>query len=178
MSPLLRGNRHLTSQQLRYHGYFFTSSAFTMIYDFLYDPATATTHLPWVYAALQTLTSMRAGDHITSSILAIQTTLRNINPCYEWLPHSATTETFEPPSTTALSPSHVPDIMNEASFPRAAFSSHWNFSQPEGPKTGGSNGSSEELLDFTQSNMGWDLDFSTMDLESFFSVYQSTDASL
>ena len=33
-----------------------------------------------------------------------------------------------------------------------------------------------ELLDFTQSDMGWDFDFSTIDCEAFFSVYQSNDA--
>lgn len=29
---------------------------------------------------------------------------------------------------------------------------------------------SEELLDLTMSDMGWDIDFSTMDLEAFFSI--------
>lgn len=32
-------------------------------------------------------------------------------------------------------------------------------------------GSGEDLLDLTQSDMGWDFDFSTMDLEEIFSVY-------
>lgn len=37
--------------------------------------------------------------------------------------------------------------------------------------TNASVGSGDELLDLTQSDMGWDFDFSTMDLEEFFSVY-------
>ncbi|KAF3017313.1 hypothetical protein E8E15_005528 [Penicillium rubens] len=48
--------------------------------------------------------------------------------------------------------------------------------KPGNPETGGSVGSGEDLLDFTQSDMGWDFDFSTMDLDAFFSVYQSNDA--
>jgi hypothetical protein len=51
---------------------------------------------------------------------------------------------------------------------------HWDTLQM--PETGGSVGSAEDLLDFTQSDMGWDFDFSTMDLEAFFSVYPSNDA--
>ena len=35
-------------------------------------------------------------------------------------------------------------------------------------------GSGEDLLDLTQSDMGWDFDFSTMDLEEIFSVYPGT----
>ncbi|KAJ5151569.1 hypothetical protein N7492_009864 [Penicillium capsulatum] len=163
-------------RQLRYHGYFMGSSAFTLIYGFLHDSAAAPAHLPWVYAALQSLTSMRAGDPITSSIAAIQTTLRNINPSYEWVPSSDAAGTFQSHSGGAMSAYQIPDVMNDTSF-MAAPPSKGNILQPEGPETGGSNGSGEDLLDFTQSNMGWNLDFSTMDLEAFFSVYQPVEAS-
>lgn len=54
-------------------------------------------------------------------------------------------------------------------------SSRWDFPLIEGPETVRSGGSNEDLLDFTQTDMGWDFDFSTMDLEAFFSVYQSAD---
>lgn len=37
-------------------------------------------------------------------------------------------------------------------------------------------GSSEDLFDFTKAGMGWDFDFSTMDLETFFSIDQSLDS--
>ena len=39
------------------------------------------------------------------------------------------------------------------------------------PMATASVGSGDELLDLTQSDMGWDFDLSTMDLEEFFSVY-------
>lgn len=54
----------------------------------------------------------------------------------------------------------------------------WAFPPFEGPETGRSGGSNEDLLDFTQSDMGWDFDFSTMDMEAFFSVYPPADNSM
>lgn len=180
-------------QQLRYHGYFLGSSSFTLIYEFLHDPNAATSHLPWVYASLQHLSTMRAGDPITSTIKAIRTVLRNINPAYEWSPcpggaenysalskqdvsllHASGNTQIQQPSPCAfdLSPNALPNPRLDI---QTAF---WNLPQFEGPETGRSGGSNEDLLDFTQSDMGWDFDFSTMDMEAFFSVYQSADASV
>lgn len=42
----------------------------------------------------------------------------------------------------------------------------------------GRSGSNEDLLDFTQCEIGWKSDFSTMDAEAFFSVYQPTNTSV
>ncbi|KAJ5979576.1 hypothetical protein N7481_006874 [Penicillium waksmanii] len=76
-------------KELRYHGYFMGSSVFTIIYDLLNDPSAASNHLPWAYATLQNLSTMRPGDPIQSTIGAIQAVLRNINPSYEWLPYAS-----------------------------------------------------------------------------------------
>ncbi|KAJ6115455.1 hypothetical protein N7486_001233 [Penicillium sp. IBT 16267x] len=174
--------------QMRYHGYFIGSSAFTLIYDLIHDTQAAATHLPWVYASLQILSAMRPGDPISSSIAAIQTTLRNINPSYEWLqgPNAGGNDPVGTGSNPYLS--RAQDTMdnqqaplNGLAFPSKSVlgpgpdlsPSHWSLPQLEGPDTVRSGGSNEDLLDFTQSDMGWDFDFSTMDLEAFFSVYQS-----
>ncbi|KAJ5931154.1 hypothetical protein N7466_006647 [Penicillium verhagenii] len=179
-------------KQLRYHGYFLGSSAFTLIYDLIHDTSAAAAHLPWVYASLQIMSTMRPGDPISSSISAIQTTLRKINPSYEWLqcPKAGDKNVFRDGDN-----SYAPltqDTMNHQQVPLTglAFSSQsllepgpdlpptqWNLTQLEGPETVRSVGSTEDLLDFTQSDMGWDFDFSTMDMEAFFSVYQSGDPS-
>lgn len=42
------------------------------------------------------------------------------------------------------------------------------------PMASTSVGSAEDLLDLRQSDMGWDFDFSTVDIEEFFSVYPNT----
>ncbi|CAG7966597.1 unnamed protein product [Penicillium olsonii] len=178
--------------QLRYHGYFLGSSSFTLIYEFLHDPSVAPVYLPWVYASLQTLSAMRAGDPIASSISAIQNVLSRINPSYEWMPyashhgrqprHSETATMRETSIANAASrPLHTglrDSSMEVSSVPPT---SPWSLPHLETmgmPDTGGSVGSGEDLLDFTQSDMGWDFDFSTMDLEAFLSVYPSNDTVL
>ncbi|KAJ5452561.1 hypothetical protein N7445_000744 [Penicillium cf. griseofulvum] len=172
--------------ELRYHGYFLASSVFTLIYEFLHNPSAAPVYLPWVYASLQTLSTMRAGDPIASTISAVQTILRNISPSYEWLPLLETTrDNVAPSGGTAIHQGLTPDRRHRSLLKNTAIPQHpspgmrpdiltspWNLPQvekPETPETGASAGSGEDLLDFTQSDMGWDFDFSTMDLEAFFS---------
>ncbi|KAJ5616538.1 hypothetical protein N7537_001652, partial [Penicillium hordei] len=179
--------------ELRYHGYFFGNSVFTLIYEFIHNPSVAPLYLPWVYASLQTLSTMRAGNPIASTISAVQTVLRNINPSYEWAPLLATTgDNFAPPGGTpvqrSLTPnrSHQPQLNNPAiphntslGVRSGILTSPWNLPQVEkleNPETGGSAGSGDDLLDFTQSDMGWNFDFSTMDLDAFFSIHQSNNA--
>ncbi|KAJ6078396.1 hypothetical protein N7467_008149 [Penicillium canescens] len=177
-------------RQLRYHGYFLGNSTFTLIYDFLHDANAAPVHLPWVYVSLQCLSTMRAGDPITSTISAVQTVLREINPSYEWSPYptigggqmvrQAATSQYQPGFN--LDHSNMP-MLHNSEFPQNTslgsrpdqLTSPWNLPQLEFPETGGSVALEDDLLDFTQADMGWDFDFSTMDLESFFSVYQSND---
>ena len=136
---------------------------------------------------------MRDGDPIKSTISAIQTVLRNLNPAYEWLPCPKPDNAYssgtgdQPAESLAFGISGGQyGILTEHPFsPNALFDStsnispsQWSLPQLEGPETGRSGGPSEDLLDLTQSDMGWNFDFSTMDLEAFFSVYQSVDASL
>lgn len=168
------------------------SSAFTLIYDFLHDPSAAASHLPWVYASLQTLSSMRAGDPITSTISAIQTVLRNISPTYEWVPYPKSDNSYSSGAGEETAGSHAIGVSGSqlgmlsehACSPNSLLGSmpdvplsQWTLPHIEGPETGRSAGSGEDLLDLTQSDMGWNFDFSTMDLEAFFSVYQSADTS-
>lgn len=40
------------------------------------------------------------------------------------------------------------------------------------------NGTAEDLLDLTEADMGWGFDFSTMDLEGFFSIYPTVDTTV
>ncbi|KAJ9489396.1 hypothetical protein VN97_g3869 [Penicillium thymicola] len=178
--------------ELRYHGYFFGNSVFTLIYEFIHNPSVAPLYLPWVYASLQALSAMRAGDPVTSTISAIQTVLRNINPSYEWVPLLATTgDNFVPPGGTPVQQGLTPDRSHQSQLNNPAIPQNPSIGMRSGilaspnlphmekrgtPETGGSAGSGDDLLDFTQSDMGWNFDFSTMDLDAFFSIYQSNDA--
>ncbi|KAJ5885511.1 hypothetical protein N7495_010021 [Penicillium taxi] len=168
-------------RELRYHGYFLASSSFTLIYDMLHDTTSAPTHLPWVYASIQCMSTMRVGDPIASTVSAIQTTLRSINPSFEWIAGPKPTSKYlEGPVEMTQHLEGEMDVANGFDLSEHALvgqqpdlpTSQWNFSQPEAPETGRSVGSSDDLLDFTQSDLGWNFDFSTMDLEAFFSAYQ------
>ncbi|KAJ5583150.1 hypothetical protein N7535_001770 [Penicillium sp. DV-2018c] len=180
-------------RELRYHGYFLGSCSFTLIYEILHNPDVAPVYLPWVYASLQTMMTMRAGDPVKSTISAVQTVLRKINPSFEWSPYSAPSgENIASLIGTTTQPGLPHDsrdrsLHNTLNVPQnpplgiwsGQPTSPWDLPQPSNlatPDTCGSMASGEDLLDFTQSDMGWDFDFSTMDLEAFFSIYQSNDA--
>lgn len=155
------------------------SASFTLIYDIIHNESTAAVHLPSVYAALQTLSTMRAGDPVASTITSIQTVLRKINPSYEWSAPFNTGSSIPPTGPSMIQASPVYDQAQH----------HDRNQQPpvpadHAPKTLGTSlanflnvptmempmASGEDLFDFTQADMGWDFDFSTMDLETFLSV--------
>ncbi|KAI2786972.1 hypothetical protein POX_g09369 [Penicillium oxalicum] len=129
---------------------------------------------------------MRAGDPIESTISATQTVLRKINPSYELFmcanqhtplnndPSAAVSAALGNPGSQPIDwlsanpmSFQSPFINKNSEIPMP----QWNSQDLEGPETGRSAGSTEDLLDFTQSDMGWNLDFLTMDLETFFSTY-------
>lgn len=140
---------------------------------------------------MQNLATMRAGDPVTSTISALQTVLCKIDPSYGWASYSSTVgrQIAQPEMITATQQGLPHKRTNSSILNDSALSqnpsfgyrpdlpvSPWSLPQLDMPETGGSGGSGEELLDFTQADMGWDFEFSTMDLEAFFSVYQSNDA--
>ncbi|KAF7591672.1 hypothetical protein BBP40_001250 [Aspergillus hancockii] len=176
-------------RELRYHGYFLGSASFAIIYDLMHGKNLASTHLPWIYAALQSLSTMRPGDPIKSTIAALQTVLKKLNPTYEWVHPKRYASTMDQQSdTTRLYSADMPEpqtqSMPESSLPEVPLqplqsgnglpilSEFQNSSLQAGfNPPSGSLGSGEDLLDLTLSDMGWDFDFSTMDLETFFSIY-------
>ncbi|KAF9890472.1 hypothetical protein FE257_005877 [Aspergillus nanangensis] len=174
--------------ELRYHGYFLGSSSFTLIYDLMHGENLAPTHLPWIHTAIQCLSSMRAGDPINSSIGAIQTVLRKLNPSYEWVPPSIVKNDAYgygqgpapmrqgPINATKNVETTIPETLPTEYAVGGAGLPTWSDMQGgllagDMPPASASIGSGEDLLDLTLADMGWDFDFSTMDLEAFFSVY-------
>ncbi|KAK1149646.1 hypothetical protein N8T08_005198 [Aspergillus melleus] len=167
-------------RELRYHGYFLGSASFALIYDLMHGENLASTHLPWIHATLQCLSSIRAGDPIQSTIGAIETTLKKIHPSYEWVAHPGIKSqgpVIDPVANDVRPPSmadHQGSIVADGSLadPMAAglpMLSDFQGNSLQDDIHPASVGS-EELLDLTMSDMGWDIDFSTMDLEAFFSI--------
>ncbi|KAL4778649.1 hypothetical protein BJX76DRAFT_366061 [Aspergillus varians] len=178
---------------IRYHGFFLSSSCFALIFDLIHGQALASSHLPWAHATLKALSSMSQSDAIQASFLAIQTILKQIDPAYEWVPEAETSNPLHanrtPTVTRPYSMTTSQDTPNLQSTPSTSSpgrsQSHpflYDFQgNPLGQSmnmlaTSGSSASGEDLLDFTLSDVGWDFDFSTMDLETFFSVSPAFDA--
>lgn len=177
-------------QELRYHGFFLGSACFALLYDLIHDEYASAPLLPWIHAGIWCLSTMRVGDPIESSISALQTILRKLNPAYEWVPakqkkdhHSLDAMSSIPDHQSSEYTPNEPGLSILQTLPGEQIPNPGLPSLPdlEGimlpgdiPTATGSVGSSEDLLDLTQSDMGWDFDFSTMDLEEFFSVHPTT----
>lgn len=198
LSAAQRTMRHLCEasavnelvRELRYHGFFFGSACFTLIYDLLQDDNAATLHLPWIHACLQCLYTVQRSDPITSTITAIRTVLKKINPAYDLAPDQQTQGDFEPQDSISisaretsgvplynsqantLSPSHLRGTFPDFGPPVLLNFEHNNF---QDELRNGVDVIGNSPLDFTQSDIGWDLNFSTMDLEAFLSIYPTVD---
>lgn len=142
----------------------------------------APTHLPWIHATLHCLSTMRPGDPIKSTIASIQTILRKLNPAYEWIPHETRTRAQNPgteqdtdptSNKTSTQTNKIPEPY--ASEPLPVLSDFQDYSLEDDTSSASVGmGSGEEMFDFTR-DMGWDFDFSTMDLEAFFSSNPTLD---
>lgn len=175
-------------QEIRYHGFFLGSSSFALVYRLMYDEAAAASLLPWIHAGIWCLWSMRPSEPIDSSISALQTVLKKINPSYEWTPAKATRHQHNPESAASITTRPTSEIpansrglyeteqMLNNGFPLLPELDD-NLLPGEIPMVDTKFGNGEDLLDLTQSDIGWDFDLSNMDLEEFFSVYPSTDTS-
>ncbi|CAG8947103.1 unnamed protein product [Penicillium salamii] len=174
-------------KQLRYNGYFIGSSAFTLIYDLLHDAKAAPNQMLWIHTSLQTLFSMRAGDPVTSIISAIETVLKRIDPSYKRLlyPKADTgcgnLSEWNPVTQQDYADrySHFPSndrqvlLLNSSigAIPKSSMNQQ-NIPQLDVPKTMEAIESCQEFFAFTQSDVDQSFDFSTMNLESFFSLHQ------
>ncbi|KAL4815036.1 hypothetical protein BDW67DRAFT_191714 [Aspergillus spinulosporus] len=174
---------------IRYHSYFLSSSCFALIFDLIHGKDLAASHLPWIHATLKALKSMSPADAVEASIRAIETILKQLDPAYGWGTQTQTeprnpSYTFNQAHDAAITRSydvgstqrnhHSPSSMsNPGAGPDPLLYDFQGNSLDQGmhmPATTGSAGTGEDLLDFTLSDMGWDFDFSTMDLETFCSI--------
>ncbi|KAJ9226741.1 transcriptional regulator family: Fungal Specific TF [Paecilomyces variotii] len=178
-------------RELRYHTFFLSSATFTIIYDALHDEKAATTHLPWAHAALQCLSTMRPGDSVSTSISGLQSVLQQMNFPLDltaeqqvdgdsgnrWHYASQGTRGYDQTGNSMM------PIIPEASSDTVGLTPR---NLPVGDnitvngfnKSMDNNGTAEDLLDLTEADMGWGFDFSTMDLEGFFSIYPTVDTTV
>lgn len=154
----------------------------------MHDEAASKSLLPWIHAGISCLWSMRPSEPNDSSISALQTVLKKINPSYEWVSAKLAKHPYNPESAAAIPTRlssefpensrgpYVAEQMPNPGFPVLPELDD-NMLPGDIPMVGTKFGNGEDLLDLTQSDIGWDFDLSNMDLEEFFSVYPSTDMS-
>ncbi|KAM0561578.1 hypothetical protein ACHAPJ_002746 [Fusarium lateritium] len=162
---------------IKYHGFFIEGACYALAFDMLQEKKTAHRNLPWIHSGLRCLRSMMGTAGINAGQLPI--TIASI----EQMVRSAGFELKEPVesdkrqsqlqhSTLPGSPAPGPLSGGMGSEPAFTFPS-----MPFGfDVTGQLNGTSpvgmgpEETADFTAADVGWDIDFGTMNMEAFLSL--------
>lgn len=124
-------------------------------------------------------------------ISALQTVLQKMNPAYEWIPGQGANTGFgrERDPTLPIRGAPIDQNYNHqgnppshsnigetipAFGPPVLLSLEHNILQDELRNNDGVLDSGDPL-EFAQSDLGWGFDFSTMDLETFFSIYPTMD---
>ncbi|KAM0343592.1 hypothetical protein ACHAPU_008343 [Fusarium lateritium] len=162
---------------IKYHGFFIEGACYALAFDMLQEKKTAHRNLPWIHSGLRTLRSMMGTAGANPGQLPI--TIASI----EQMVRSAGFELKEPvdqsrqhsqPPHTSYSGSPAPGSSANGMGSEPAFTFP---SMPFGfDVTGQLNGASpagagsEDLADFTAADVGWDIDFGTMNMEAFLSL--------
>ncbi|KAJ4256735.1 hypothetical protein NW762_008831 [Fusarium torreyae] len=168
---------NILCHDIKYHGFFIEGACYALAFDMLQEKKTAHRNLPWIHSGLRCLRSMMGTAGVNAGQLPI--TIASI----EQMVRSAGFELKEPVesdkrqsqlqhSTLPGSPAPGPLSGSMGSEPAFTFPS-----MPFGfDVTGQLNGTSpagvgsEETADFTAADVGWDIDFGTMNMEAFLSL--------
>lgn len=185
---------------IKYHGFFIEGACYTLAFDMLQGSVSAHRNLPWIHAGLgclRTMISKRRSDKgqipITSD--AIKQMVLTVYPNLdldrggdaaavvqasqlqsegeEEVGGSSSSVAVTAP--TGLSGTAIPTSDGRAQMPIPSMPFTYPF-MPFGFDANGnvSNTSpdmrSDEQIDFTAADVGWDIDFGTMDMEAFFSL--------
>jgi hypothetical protein len=184
--------------EIRYHGFFIEGACYTLAFDMLQASVSAHRNLPWIHAGLgclRTMISKRRSDKgqipITSDAIKqmVLTVYPNLDlerrgdapiapqasqaqPENELEGNSNSNVSMTAP--TGLSGT-IPTSDGRVQMPIPSMPFMYPF-MPFGFDANGnvSNTSpdmrSDEQIDFTAADVGWDIDFGTMDMEAFFSL--------
>lgn len=164
-------------QDIKYHGFFIEGACYALAFDMLQEKKTAHRNLPWIHSGLRCLRSMMGSAGVDAGQLPI--TIASI----EQMVRSAGFEMKDPVSQTKQYQQQVPNSTlpgSPAPSNVAAMGSEPAFTFPSMPfgfdTTGQLNGASpagarpEDMADFTAADVGWDIDFGSMNMDAFLSL--------
>ncbi|KAJ4323632.1 hypothetical protein N0V84_004240 [Fusarium piperis] len=164
---------------IKYHGFFIEGACYALAFDMLQEKKTAHRNLPWIHSGLRCLRSMiaKAGANagqLPTTISSIEQMVRSagfelkdqVDPdmrqSQSQQPHHSTL-----PGSPAMPPASVAGEEPAFTFPSMPFgfdvTGQVNGTSPMGV-------GSDEQADFTAADVGWDIDFGTMNMEAFLSL--------
>ncbi|KAF4974995.1 hypothetical protein FZEAL_8179 [Fusarium zealandicum] len=178
---------NILCNDIKYHGFFIEGACYALAFDMLQEKKTAHRNLPWIHSGLRCLRSMinKAGANagqLPTTISSIEQMVRSVFPDFELRDHADAdmrhSQPQQPIHSTLPGPPPIPPVSTVGGYESA-------FTFPSMPfgfdVTGQLNGpspmgiGSEEQMDFTAADAGWDIDFGTMNMEAFLSL-DPTDA--
>ncbi|KAF4445684.1 hypothetical protein FALBO_17154 [Fusarium albosuccineum] len=169
---------NILCHDIKYHGFFIEGACYALAFDMLQEKKTAHRNLPWIHSGLRCLRSMihKAGANagqLPTTIASIQQMVRSagfelkdqVDPDMR---QSQSQQTLHAnlPGSPAMAPATGIREEPAFTFPSMPFgfdvTGQVNGASPE------SKGSAQD--DFTAADMGWDIDFGTMNMEAFLSL--------
>lgn len=169
-------------RDIKYHGFFIEGACYALAFDMLQERKSAHRNLPWIHSALRCLRSMvtrsQNGGQLPVTIASIEQMVRSVFPDLELKdqvePEARQSEAQQSVHSAAMpGPSSI--------IPASGIGETPAFTYPSMPFgfdiSGGMNGTSpssglrsDDQIDFTAADVGWDIDFGTMDMETFLSL--------
>ncbi|KAG8355204.1 hypothetical protein FVEN_g6984 [Fusarium venenatum] len=168
---------NILCRDIKYHGFFIEGACYALAFDMLQEKKTAHRNLPWIHSGLRCLRSMMGSAGINAGQLPI--TIASI----EQMVRSAGFEMKDPVNQTQQYQQQLPRSTlpgSPAPTNVAGMGSEPAFTFPSMPfgfdTTGQLNGASpagarpEDMADFTAADVGWDIDFGSMNMDAFLSL--------
>ncbi|KAF5690208.1 hypothetical protein FCIRC_961 [Fusarium circinatum] len=169
---------NILCRDIKYHGFFMEGACYALAFDMLQEKKTAHRNLPWIHSGLRCLRSMMGSAGINAgqlpiTIASIEQMVRSAG--FELKDPVDTNQQKQPPqSTLPGSPAPVSVAGGMRSEPAFTFPSMpFGFDvtgQMNGSSSSPAGAASEEMADFTAADVGWDIDFGTMNMEAFLSL--------
>ncbi|EMT68155.1 hypothetical protein FOC4_g10012565 [Fusarium odoratissimum] len=166
------------NQDIKYHGFFMEGACYALAFDMLQEKKTAHRNLPWIHSGLRCLRSMMGSAGVNAgqlpiTIASIEQMVRSAG--FELKDPVDTNQQKQPPqSTLPGSPAPVSVAGGMRSEPAFTFPSMpFGFDvtgQMNGSSSSPAGAASEDMADFTAADVGWDIDFGTMNMEAFLSL--------
>ncbi|KAF4497230.1 hypothetical protein FAGAP_6581 [Fusarium agapanthi] len=169
---------NILCRDIKYHGFFMEGACYALAFDMLQEKKTAHRNLPWIHSGLRCLRSMMGSAGVNAgqlpiTIASIEQMVRSAG--FELKDPVDTNQQKQPPQSTLLgSPAPVSVAGGMRSEPAFTFPSMpFGFDvtgQMNGSSSSPAGAASEEMADFTAADVGWDIDFGTMNMEAFLSL--------